>query len=200
MKKTLKIFKSLLTWLIVAAAIGMIIFTVISVTTFDRSERSLFGYKAFIVLSDSMSATDFDAGDLVLSKEVDPATLQVGDIISYISTNDWNYGETVTHKIGEITTDAYGNPGFITYGTTTNTTDENVVTYSYVLGKYTTSIPKAGSFFQFLKTVPGYIFCVLIPFLILIILQCINTARLFKIYLQDKMQPKSDVIGSTEHI
>ena len=35
-------------------------------------DRSLFGYKAFIVLSDSMKATDFDAGDLVLVKEVDP--------------------------------------------------------------------------------------------------------------------------------
>ncbi len=39
--------------------------------TFDRADRSLFGYKAFIVLSDSMSATDFSAGDLVLSKAND---------------------------------------------------------------------------------------------------------------------------------
>ena len=37
-------------------------------STFDRSDRNLFGYKAFIVLSDSMKATDFDAGDLVLAK------------------------------------------------------------------------------------------------------------------------------------
>ena len=62
----------------------MTVFTIVSASTFDRSDRSLFGYKAFIVLSNSMAKTDFSAGDLVLVKEVDPDTLQEGDIISYI--------------------------------------------------------------------------------------------------------------------
>ena len=53
----------------------MTVFTIVSASTFDRSDRSLFGYKAFIVLSDSMAKTDFSAGDLVLVKEVDPDTL-----------------------------------------------------------------------------------------------------------------------------
>lgn len=67
-----------------------------------------------------MSKTDFDAGDLVLVKEVkDYSTLKEGDIISYISQNTENYGEVVTHKIRRITTDVSGEPGFITYGTTT---------------------------------------------------------------------------------
>ena len=39
---------------------------------FDRTDRSLFGYKVFVVLSDSMSATDFRAGDIVLARKVDP--------------------------------------------------------------------------------------------------------------------------------
>ena len=58
-------------WLMVALAVFMMIFTIVSVSTFDRADRSLFGYKAFIVLSDSMSKTDFNAGDLVLVKEID---------------------------------------------------------------------------------------------------------------------------------
>lgn len=114
-----------------------------------------------------MSKTDFDAGDLVLVKEVDPSTLQVGDIISYQSTNTDNYGEVITHKIRELTRDAENNPGFITYGTTTDTNDENIVTYSFVLGKYQTRLPGVGKFFQFLKSTPGYIVCILLPFLIL---------------------------------
>lgn len=144
MKKALNIIKSIFTWLVVALAVCMMIFTVVSVNTFDRSDRSIFGYKMFIVLSDSMSKTDFNAGDLVLSKEVDPSTLQVGDIISYQSTNEENYGAVVTHKIRELTKDAEGNPGFITYGTTTDTNDENIVTYSFVLGKYQTRLPGVG--------------------------------------------------------
>mgnify|MGYP002567538115 CR=1 FL=1 len=187
MKKALHILKTVLVWLVVALAVCMMIFTIVSVNTFDRADRSLFGYKAFIVLSDSMSATDFSAGDLVLSKEVDPSTLQAGDIISFQSTDPDNYGEVVTHKIRELTTDENGNPGFITYGTTTDTNDENIVTYDFVLGKYQARLPGVGAFFQFLKTTPGYIVCIFLPFLLLILLQGFNSIRLFRRYKQEQL-------------
>lgn len=187
MKKILNIVKIMLVFLVVALAVCMMIFTIVSVNTFDRIDRSIFGYKAFIVLSDSMSKTDFNAGDLVLVKETDPALLKEGDIISYQSTNTENYGEVVTHKIRKLTTDAEGNPGFITYGTTTDTDDESVVTYSFVLGKYQGRLPGVGKFFQFLKTTPGYIVCILLPFLLLILLQGINSIRLFRRYKAEQL-------------
>lgn len=180
--KAWKIIRNIITWAFVAVAVCMMVFTIVSVSTFDKTDRNIFGYKAFIVLSDSMKATDFDAGDLVLIKEVDPATLKEGDIISYTSQNTSNFGETVTHKIRKLTIDAEGDPGFVTYGTTTNTDDETVVTYPYILGKYQASIPKVGKFFQFLKTTPGYIVCILIPFLILILIEGIHCIGLFKKY------------------
>lgn len=180
--KVLKVIRNVAVWLVVALAAGMMIFTIVSVSTFDRNDRSLFGYKAFIVLTDSMSKTDFDAGDLVLVKEVDPSTLKEGDIIAYISQNFENFGKTVTHKIRKLTTDADGQPGFVTYGTTTDTDDETIVTYPYILGKYSKHIPKVGTFFQFLKTTPGYIVCILIPFLLLILLEGIRCIRLFRKY------------------
>lgn len=187
MKKTLNAIKNVFMWAMIVLAVSMMIFTIISVATFDRTDRDLFGYKAFIVLSDSMSATDFDAGDLALVKDVDPETLKAGDIIAYQSTNKENYGETVTHKIRKLTTDADGNPGFITYGTTTDTDDENIVTYPFVLGKYQGHIPNVGNFFQFMKTTPGYIVCIFLPFLILIIMQGYNSIKLFRRYKQEQM-------------
>ena len=195
--KALKVIRSIFVWLMVALAVFMMIFTVVSVSTFDRADRNLFGYKAFIVLSDSMSKTDFSAGDLVLVKEVDPSTLKEGDIIAYTSQNTSNYGETVTHKIRKLTTDANGEPGFVTYGTTTDTDDETVVTYPYVLGKYSSRIPKVGAFFQFLKSTPGYIVCVLIPFLLLILLEgirCIHLFRKYKAEQQAELQAERDKI------
>lgn len=195
--KALKIIRSIFVWLMVALAVFMMIFTIVSVSTFDRADRNLFGYKAFIVLSDSMSKTDFDAGDLVLVKAVDPSTLKEGDIIAYTSQNTSNYGETVTHKIRKLTTDANGEPGFVTYGTTTDTDDETVVTYPYVLGKYQGRIPKVGTFFQFLKSTPGYIVCILVPFLLLILLEGIRCIRLFRKYKaeqQAELQAERDKI------
>lgn len=198
MKKILKILKNIVTWGLVIVSIGVMIFTIISVTTFDRADRDLFGYKAFIVLSDSMSKTDFESGDLVLVKETDPATLEVGDIIAFTSTETESYGETVTHKIREITTDENGNLGFVTYGTTTDTNDANIVTSEYVIGKYETSIPKVGSFFMFLKTTPGYICCIFIPFMVLIGMQALNTVSLFRKYKkeqQEELQAERDAIA-----
>lgn len=188
MKKTLNIIKQIFVWLVVVLAVCMMIFTVISVNTFNRNDRSLFGYKAYIVMSDSMSKTDFDTGDLILVKEVDPTTLKEGDIIAYTSQNTDSYGDTITHKIRRLTTDAEGNPGFVTYGTTTDTDDETVVTYPYILGKHTSTIPKIGTFFNFLKTPQGYICCIFVPFMLLILYQGINCIRLFKLYKKEQMQ------------
>ena len=193
--KALRVFRNILVWLIVLVAVFMMVFTIVSVLTFNRTDRNLLGYKAFIVLSDSMKATDFDAGDLVLVKDVDPATLQEGDIIAYTSQNTANYGQIVTHKIRTLTATADGEPGFITYGTTTGIDDETVVTYPYVVGKYQSRIPKLGKFFQFLKTTPGYIVCVLLPFLLLILMEGVHCIRLFRQYKQeqqDELQKERD--------
>lgn len=181
-EKVLNIIKNVVTWLVVAAAVAMMIFTIISATTLDRNNRSLFGKKMFIVNSDSMKATDFAAGDLIFVKEVDPSTLKEGDIISYTSTNTENFGELITHKIKKLTVTASGDPGFITYGTTTGEEDKTIVTYPYIVGKYTGKIAKMGYFFQFLKTTPGYIVCILVPFMLLIISQAWTSIKLFKQY------------------
>lgn len=184
--RALNIAKNIFTWLVVIIAVAMMIFTIVSVTAFDRNDRDLLGYKAFIVRSDSMSATDFKAGDLILVKEVDPSTLRAGDIIAFISQNAANFGEVVTHKIRTIKTNERGEPAFATYGTTTGADDETAVTYEYVLGKYHAALPGIGSFFTFLKTTPGYICCILLPFLLLIVLQGLNSVKLFQQYRKEQ--------------
>lgn len=175
-------FKTIVTCLIVALAVLMMVFTILSATTLDRNNRNIFGYKMYKVLSDSMKATDFAAGDLIFVKEVDPKTLGEGDIISFTSTATESFGEVITHKIRRLTTDSAGEPAFVTYGTTTNEDDAILVTYPYILGKYEGRIPKLGYFFEFLKTTPGYIVCILIPFMLLILSQGVNSIRLFKKY------------------
>ena len=189
MKKVLRIIKNIFTGLMVALAIVMMLFTMVSII-FNSTDKSILGYKAYIVLSDSMSKTDFDAGDLIIVKEVDSSTLQEGDIIAYISQNSESYGEVITHKIRSLTNNNNNEPGFITYGTTTDTNDSTIVTYPYVLGKYSFHIPKLGTFFNYLKTTPGYIICILIPFLTLIIIEIINSIHLFNKY---KLEQRKEI-------
>ncbi len=185
--KVLNVLKNVFTWLLVAIAVCMMVFTVVSVTTFDRNDRDLFGYKAFICRSDSMKATDFAAGDLVFVKEVAPATINPGDIISYRSEDPDTFGDTFTHKVRSLTTNEEGQPCFITYGTTTGVDDELPVKYTQFQGLYVFDIPKLGTFFTFLKTTPGYFVCIFLPFMLLILIQGLNTVKIFRKYKKEQM-------------
>lgn len=187
MKKALHIIKNILIWAVLAFAVLMMVFTLITVSTVGKNDRTIFGYRFYIVLTDSMSATDFDSGDLVVIGPVDPDKLQPGDIIAYVGQDGENFGKTVTHKIRERITLENQEQAFITYGTTTGSDDEVPVTYPYILGQYKFRIPKLGKFFQFLKTTPGYIIFILTPFLILILYLGIRSIRLFKQYKQEQM-------------
>ncbi len=196
MKRALNVIKSILVWALVALSVFMMIFTIVSVSTFDRNDRDLFGYRAYIVTTNSMSQSDknaedkvhFNAGDLIFVKYVDPSTLKAGDIITYQSQGGENFGETITHKIRKLTTDAEGNPGFITYGTNTGVDDEIVVTYPYILGKYQGKLPFAGYFFNFLRTTVGYIVCIFVPFSLLILYQGVKCIGLFRRYKKEQME------------
>ncbi len=181
-KKLLKITGNVLSWILVVLAVFMIIFTVISSLLLEKEERNLFGIRAYAVLSDSMAATDFDSGDVVFVRTVDPATLKEGDIISFKSTDLDSHGEIITHKIRRLTTDHSGNPGFITYGTTTDVDDAQIVTYPHVVGKYLFSVPNVGDLFAFLRTPMGYVLVIFLPIAIIAVLQALNSYRLYKLY------------------
>ena len=125
----------------------------VSFSLLVNSTTNDFGYNLFIVQSDSMKATDFAAGDVVIAKHVDPFTLKEGDIITFLSESFDTYGEVVTHKIREVKYLDDGSPAFVTYGTTTNTDDEALATI--VIGQYVGHIPYLGTFYSYLMTVPG---------------------------------------------
>ena len=184
MTKVWGIIGRVITALILVFAVLVMLFTVISVNTVNKEDASLFGYKPYIVRSDSMRDT-FAVGDMIVSSTVDPETLEAGDIITFRSIDPANYGEVVTHKIRELTT-YEGEPAFVTYGTTTNVDDAYPVPYGNVIGQYRFRLPKMGYFFEFLRSPAGYVTIILIPFLLLIVLQGVRFIRLARQYKQEQ--------------
>ena len=196
-KKVMNIALKVVSWLLVAFTVFMMIFTIVTVTTVDKNDRDIFGVKFYIVRTDSMSLsennkdmkTHFNAGDIVIIKNVsDPKALQADQIIAFMSTNSDSYGETVTHMIREVKkTDDGKVLGYVTYGTNTGVNDEALVAPEYVLGVYAGKLPGVGNFFAFVKSTPGYITCILIPFLLLILYNGVNVIRLFRKYKKEQM-------------
>lgn len=188
MKKAFSIAGKVLTILIAVFSVSIMIFTIVSVNTIGK-DAALFGYKPYIVTSNSMQDT-FQAGDLTVSKQVeDPAALEPGDIITFRSIDPVNYGQVVTHKIKSVTT-YEGEPAFVTYGTTTGVEDSYPVPFSQVLGQYQFRLPGMGNFFYFLKSTAGYVTVILIPFLILIVLQAV---KFFKLVSQYKEEQRAEL-------
>ena len=197
-KKIMNIALKIVTWLLVAFTVFMMIFTIVTVSTVDRNDRNIFGIRFYIVQTDSMSPSEnnknmdihFNAGDIILIKNVkDRTKLEAGDVIAFLSTNDVSYGETVTHMIREVKRDDEGRLlGYVTFGTNTGTNDEALVEPSYVLGEYAGKLPGVGNFFAFVKSTQGYIICILVPFLLLIIYNGVNVIRLFRRYKKEQTE------------
>ena len=177
----LEIAKKVVSWIVILFTVAMIIFTIISVTTMDKNERTVFGNNFYIVRTDSMSLSDknadqevhFNAGDIVIIKALnnlkEKSELKEGDIIAFISRDDNTYGETITHRIRSVNKDRSGKViSYTTYGTNTDTNDETTVPPDFVIGTYNGKIPGVGNFFVFMKTHIGYVVCVLILFLLII--------------------------------
>lgn len=183
MKKVLNIIEKIVTAIIVAFTVFVMIFTIISFNTVGK-DRMLFGYKPYIVLSDSMSGV-FDVGDIVVSKQTDVSKLKEGDIISFRSIDPNNYDTVVTHKIkGE--TEYEGQKAFVTYGVSTGIEDEYSVPADRIIGEYRFRLPKMGYFFQFLKTPMGYFIFIFIPFMLLIGSEAVRFFKLWKQYKEEQ--------------
>ena len=191
-KNILNLVLKVASWILIGITVVIMLFTLVSMATLNKNDRNIFGYKFLIVQSDSMSPSEknadddvhFRAGDIIIIKDVENAwALKPGDVISFTSFSEVSYLETVTHMIYEVKKDNNGKVvGYVTYGTNTGAIDDTVVEPEYILGKYTGKIPAVGHLFAFIKSTPGYIVCILVPFLLLILYYGFNVIKLFKQY------------------
>lgn len=123
----------------------------------------VFDTAPLIVISDSMTIDKkndtgaFNKGDLIFVKKVDPTTLKVGDIITYIS-ND-KEGSIITHRIVSI----YEDGTFETKGDFSPGYDVDPVKHDQVVGVYTGRIARAGDLALFFQTPAGVIVLLGIP-------------------------------------
>jgi len=120
-------------------------------------------FNAYVVLTGSM-IPEILVNDVVVTKKVNVEELKVGDIITFISSDNRFSGIIVTHRIKQIFIDpATGEYSFETKGDNNNTVDFTHAKGSNVLGKVVLKIPKLGYIQYFLATKGGWIFVILIP-------------------------------------
>ena len=109
----------------------------------------LFGFRVLVVQSGSMEPA-YDTGSLVYIRNVKPAALKEGDVITFNSGK----GIRVTHRIMEVV-EQDGRRTFRTKGDANDHGDHGLVDPMTIEGKVVFSIPYLGYLTAYIQSLPG---------------------------------------------
>lgn len=113
---------------------------------------------SFVVLSDSMSPA-IESGDAVIVEETDPASIQEGDVITFVRSDE---GTPVTHRVSGVEQSG-GQLSFETKGDANEQADPTPVPAENVIGMVAFTIPYIGHVIEFANTAPGFVLLVALP-------------------------------------
>ena len=108
----------------------------------------LVGFRIFNIVSGSMEPT-YSVGDLIYVKEVDPATVQPGDVITFVLNEDL---VVATHRVTRIDAEKQH---FYTKGDANETEDGSPVHFKNLIGVPQFAIPGLGYVSDFIQHSPG---------------------------------------------
>ena len=131
-KKAIKlVFKILYQILIVLCFILILIIVLQKVT---NSNGSIAGYRIFRVITGSM-IPQYDVGEVVISKEINPNKIKVGDDIVYMGTYGEYNGKIIMHEVVRIDKDENGNnTNFHAKGLNTNSIEDPQIKADQIYG------------------------------------------------------------------
>lgn len=121
----------------------------------------LIGYQCYTVISPSMEP-NYSVGDLIYVKQVDPATIKAGDVITFIINEDLAIG---THRVVRVDAE---NQRFYTKGDANQVEDQAPVHYNNVIGVPKFAIPKLGYVSDFVQHPPGMYITIAIGVILII--------------------------------
>ena len=122
----------------------------------------LMGYRCFNIISPSMEPV-YGVGDLIYVKEVDPATIKEGDVITFLLNEDLVVG---THRVVRVDAE---NQHLYTKGDANDIEDQSPVHFNNVIGVPKFSIPKLGYVSDFIQNPPGMYITIGIGVLLILI-------------------------------
>lgn len=167
-KKKVKIIKIILLIILVVILYNI---ALVGISESNKLEGiNFFGYKAYIITSESMKPT-INIGDVIITKPCKEEELNADDIITFSKNNEI----TNTHRIIKII-DEDGKKSFITKGDNNELQDEKEVKFDEIQGKVILTIPKLGKIIEFMQN-KIVILVILLIILIILFISIINSEK-----------------------
>lgn len=191
--KVLSVICSIVLVILLVVGAFMFVFNMKAKSYERRGMEYTAPFGLYTIISGSMEP-NVEVYDVVVAVDTDISDIKVGDIITFVSTWDVNFGYTVTHRVVEINKNENGEYQLSTKGDNNQSKDGSVVTQSNLVGKVVGRIPQLGQVQVFLATKLGWFFVVFIPALAIIIFDVI---KIFKLRV---LKDKIDNVKSTKEV
>lgn len=119
----------------------LILTAVIILQRLSDSNRSIAGYRIFRVITGSMEP-EYEVGEVVISKEVDPKSIKIGDDIVYLGAYGEYNGKIIMHNVIAIDKDENGNLNFHAKGLHSSSVEDPQIKENQIYGvvKYTSPV------------------------------------------------------------
>ena len=179
--QTIKFITGILSWIILIILViiaAFLLYYFVSTKVYaQKGENYKPAFSLYTILTQSMQP-NINPYDVIVDIAVnDPEDIQVGDIITFVSTSSLTKGMTITHRVYDIKQEN-GEYMYYTKGDDNLGPDALPAPYSNVLGKVLFHIPQLGRIQSFLSTKGGWLIVVVVPAVIIIILDILKIFRL----------------------
>lgn len=167
LKKAFKVVSKVVSWalfvLLLIAAAFLLYYYIATKVYAAKGPGYEPKFSIYTIVSPSMTP-NINVYDAIINVKVDdPNDLEVGDVITFISTSILSPGMTITHRIVGITQDESGNACYQTRGDANNVTDQACAKFNNIIGKVVLKIPQLGRIQFFLASKAGWLLCILLP-------------------------------------
>ena len=178
--RIIKIITKVISWIVLIFLILLASILIYYVVSSKLCEKMGKKYEPLIslytIISPSMEP-NIRVYDVVITKKTNANDIKEGDVITFISTSTLGEGLTITHRVKSVIR-TENDVKFRTQGDNNNTPDSALVTSNNLLGKVVFTIPQLGRIQFLLQSKEGWLFCLLIPAIIVVVYDVVKVLKL----------------------
>lgn len=168
--KIFKITMGIVQVIAIILLVGFIL--VVCMQRFSDNRLSFFKYRMFTVISGSMEPK-YKIGDVLISKEVEPSKIKVGDTISYLGAKGDFRDKVITHQVIGIEKDENGKHIFRARGIN-NLVEDPEVLEEQLYGVVIYKVFILSFLYRIVSTNIGFYAFIIIPLMYIIGYEMIN--------------------------
>ena len=168
--KAIKIIGNILYYLLV-----IIVLLILAVVLFQRvsnNNASIGGIRIFNIVTESM-VPEYNVGDILVSKSIDPSNVKVGDDLVYLGNTGSFQDKIITHRVIAIEQDENGKYLFHTQGIA-NPEPDPVVSEDQIYGIIIYKTVILSFISKIINNLFGFYFLIFVPLTVLIIVKIIK--------------------------